>query len=63
MVSSKDGSDDTEDVVVVSALGGRTVNALMKRAEQLKRWEEAEINKKDVDLKSEALRKVKFPDG
>ena len=41
----------------------RNHSALMKRAEQLKRWEESETNRESPLPKSDANRKIRFPSG
>ncbi|KAL5292644.1 PPP1R12C family protein [Megaselia abdita] len=46
-----------------SNLDMRNHSALMKRAEQLKRWEESDTNKESPHPKPEKLRKIRFPSG
>lgn len=55
--------DAVETDVDRPAEPARTANALLKRAEQLKRWEESETNKESGALKPILSRKVKFPEG
>lgn len=46
-----------------SNLDIRNHSALMKRAEQLKRWEESDTNKESPHPKPEKSRKIRFPSG
>lgn len=46
-----------------SNLDIRNHSALMKRAEQLKRWEESDTNKESPHPKPEKTRKIRFPSG
>lgn len=46
-----------------SNLDIRNHSALMKRAEQLKRWEESDTNKESPHPKPEKNRKIRFPSG
>lgn len=47
----------------MSNLDIRNHSALMKRAEQLKRWEESDTNKESPHPKPEKNRKIRFPSG
>lgn len=60
----RDSEEDAENLPVVAGAAEeplKTANALLKRAEQLKRWEESETNKEIVSANF-APRKVKFPE-